>query len=517
MQEIDNYEFLLRLSRGLNEKLDLDQSIRIFFELVEKGLGISEMGILKYDKAQGKFALYRGHNIDEKRYLKIVDGIYKSMISPKTMGEKANLEFMDNGEKKSLAFINLSVERKNIGILAIIRSPEKKGPAHQLELLRAVGAQLATLLERDRLFKEVCLGKDTLSLVNEINCIIAEAGLDEKKMLEALTLPFYHHFNASALGLALHNPDSSPRIIVKSQGRMNCKRRERLISALKASDCLPYDAQQEKYCEYGTGEYLSTSDLPSIISSFDEEVATDLVTIALPSQNHLDKVATMGMCANEGQNIDIMNPLFPLLVNPLALVVENIQLLRKHERLAYTDALTGAFNHRYFQEILEKEFVRASRYGGPLSLIMLDIDHFKRFNDLYGHLQGDKVLAEVAELLRQSVRDVDIVARYGGEEFVIILPQTDFQSAYDTADRIRHSVEAKKLRAINSDTFLSVTISLGLAQYEKGIKNRQQLIERADCALYKSKENGRNQVTLYKECMLEDKKKSREKKPPCAQ
>lgn len=166
------------------------------------------------------------------------------------------------------------------------------------------------------------------------------------------------------------------------------------------------------------------------------------------------------------------------------------------KNLASRDGLTGLYNHLHFQETLEKEVARTKRYGAPLSLIMLDIDFFKRVNDTFGHSSGDLVLKNIGRVLCQSVRSSDIVARYGGEEFAVILPETGETGLKVFAERLRRSIE-KTTMEIGTE-LVSVTISAGGATLTPG-KNqlsKQMLIDIADQALYSSKHKGRNTFTL---------------------
>ncbi len=163
--------------------------------------------------------------------------------------------------------------------------------------------------------------------------------------------------------------------------------------------------------------------------------------------------------------------------------------------MATTDMLTHLKIHHFFHTALHEEFGRARKTGKNLSLIMADIDHFKSFNDTYGHAVGDEVLRRVASVLRDCIRTMDIAARYGGEEFAIILPRTDIHEALIVAERIRSAIES--MRVHSSDNELSVTISLGLTHMDHDLdKNKDQLIDRADKALYISKESGRNRVSF---------------------
>ena len=168
----------------------------------------------------------------------------------------------------------------------------------------------------------------------------------------------------------------------------------------------------------------------------------------------------------------------------VTLMQANIRL----EALATTDGLTGLKNHRAFQEALVHELKQCSRLEATLSVILLDVDYFKRYNDTFGHPAGDCVLQKVAEILRKSVRGTDFTARYGGEEFAAILPGADEEGALRVAERIREGIESAEWRE------LSMTVSIGVTSAEK-IDTPAALIDRADRGLYRSKENGRNRVT----------------------
>jgi diguanylate cyclase (GGDEF)-like protein len=163
-------------------------------------------------------------------------------------------------------------------------------------------------------------------------------------------------------------------------------------------------------------------------------------------------------------------------------------------RMTIVDGLTGAYNKRYFLEFLEREIARCARYRRPLSLLMFDIDHFKSFNDSYGHLTGDQVLRLVGMSLKQTIKGQDITARYGGEEFAVVLPNTALRQALTVADHIRRAVMAKELKKKSTGEILGrVTISVGVSMLKQG-DDTDSLIERADACLYAAKRNGRNRV-----------------------
>lgn len=161
-------------------------------------------------------------------------------------------------------------------------------------------------------------------------------------------------------------------------------------------------------------------------------------------------------------------------------------------RLSTVDGLTQIFNKRYFTETLERELSRARRYERPLALMLFDIDHFKRCNDTYGHRAGDHVLRQMADLVRQRARKVDVVARYGGEEFAVILPEIDLQGAAQFAESVRRMVEGEEF--VFEGRRIPLAISVGVAELDPGMTHADDLIRRADGRLYRAKQTGRNRV-----------------------
>ncbi len=184
---------------------------------------------------------------------------------------------------------------------------------------------------------------------------------------------------------------------------------------------------------------------------------------------------------------------FDIISRHANIVVDYARLYERTKRLSITDGLTKVYNHRYFQEQLLREFSRSERSGRPLSLILLDIDRFKRFNDAYGHQQGDIVLKELARVLQGNIRSGDVLARYGGEEFAIVMPETGDSVCGEVAERLRAAVESHSIPGQDED--LRVTISMGVGSCPReGISSPAELISAADRALYRAKENGRNRV-----------------------
>jgi diguanylate cyclase (GGDEF)-like protein len=180
------------------------------------------------------------------------------------------------------------------------------------------------------------------------------------------------------------------------------------------------------------------------------------------------------------------------LASQAAIALENARLHHAVQRQAITDELTGLVNRRRFFEALETEVARAFELGRPLSLVLADLDKFKRVNDRLGHPGGDEVLKKFAQLIQDHVRDVDVAGRLGGEEFALLLPETDLEGATAGAERLRRSLGGHSM-TLSTGEKLSVTASFGVAQLEVG-QSGDELLRRCDLALYRAKADGRNRV-----------------------
>jgi diguanylate cyclase (GGDEF)-like protein len=187
---------------------------------------------------------------------------------------------------------------------------------------------------------------------------------------------------------------------------------------------------------------------------------------------------------------------FQNIANMGSLALQNALFHEELEWLSVTDRLTELYNYGYFQRRLSEEIHRAQRRQEPLTLLMIDIDYFKEYNDVFGHPKGDLVLKRIAAILRKNTRDIDTLVRYGGEEFAVILPATDKSQALIVAERIRRTVAATEFDGNREIPKVNKTISIGLASYPVDAKTPQGLVEEADRALYAAKRKGRNRVEV---------------------
>ena len=180
----------------------------------------------------------------------------------------------------------------------------------------------------------------------------------------------------------------------------------------------------------------------------------------------------------------------------MAATLKHFQRFSSIKNIAIYDTLTGLYNRRHFEEKLGADAQKSFHGGTPLSLVMVDLDHFKKVNDTFGHTEGDQVLSKISSLLKSSVRKKDTVARYGGEEFILILPGTGLEESFVIAERIRRLVENTLFEVGKAQ--LNLTLSMGISNFPShGVKSKEELIKMADQALYDAKRGGRNKVCIF--------------------
>ena len=228
-----------------------------------------------------------------------------------------------------------------------------------------------------------------------------------------------------------------------------------------------------------------------LISYIDNEIINYCLPII--HQNEVIGAVDLYTAANQKLSFDSLITIKTVCAQ-LGSHIKEYQIFTKAQQLAITDGLTGLYNHRHFQEYLENEIKSGHKKSTSVTLIIVDVDFFKKINDEHGHLQGDKILLHIANILQKGVRSKDFVARYGGEEFGIVITDTPLPKVMEIAERLRANVENDKFR-LNEKTLISATISIGIA-FSKYIQpnDREKLIHTADTALYEAKNTGRNRI-----------------------
>ena len=207
-----------------------------------------------------------------------------------------------------------------------------------------------------------------------------------------------------------------------------------------------------------------------------------------------DKKSKTGYLAIEGLSETDKEKVM-ILGHQFALSLRRVKIYKEIEKIAITDSLTGVHTRRYALERFQEEIRRSQAHKIKMSFLMIDVDYFKKFNDKYGHLTGDRVLRAVGKIIRNNIREIDIAGRYGGEEFCVVLPDTDSEGAKYAAERIRSAAYVAVVQAY--DAKLKVTVSIGVSTYPKDGKTYNDLIDKADIALYQAKKEGRNKVCFF--------------------
>ncbi|HVP38190.1 MAG TPA: sensor domain-containing diguanylate cyclase [Candidatus Saccharimonadales bacterium] len=243
---------------------------------------------------------------------------------------------------------------------------------------------------------------------------------------------------------------------------------------------------------YGFSSWVAKERRPVLLNDLRREAQPGLPVVrsflSVPLQVGSELIGVVNLshsCAHAFAERD--KELLILASSLAAATIEHVLHYQSVKEMAVTDDLTSVYNRRYFQERLQQQAQLSERYLHPYSLVFIDIDHFKQFNDAHGHAAGDQVLAELGRLLKRWARTSDVVVRYGGDEFVVLLPHTDLDGALLAAERLRSSIEAHPFPRRRR-----ITVSLGVASYPRDGKAREDLVHKADQALYLAKRSGRN-------------------------
>ena len=372
----------------------------------------------------------------------LLERIHNSMKLQSLLGNVPEVVRTETNKEVEAVVVKTEQVRKEI---------EKKN--RELEILLETGEDLGTSLELDKIFE--IIKEKIQKIISCQTCIIflvEEVEGEVQLVAKTVAGPYTEYV------LTVKNFPISPN--------------ETIVG---------WVASERKYSFIADTEAQSTP--PPMIRYERSEMAVPLV-----SKEECVGVIYVGQQKANSFTQDDLNLLITL-ANQAAFSITNAQLYQKTHNMAITDGLTGLFTHRIFQEKLQEEVQKAQRYKTCMSMIMVDTDHFKAYNDTYGHPDGDVLLKEICKLLKSYVRGTDIVCRYGGDEFTLILVEADKKTAINTAERIRQAIQLRL-----NQREVKITASIGVASYPEDATNKEELMGKADEALYKAKRGGRNRV-----------------------
>jgi diguanylate cyclase (GGDEF)-like protein len=322
------------------------------------------------------------------------------------------------------------------------------------------------------------------TLYNISKSLSTESEMD--KLLNQVVKEVSHALKVHRMNIMLVNEDRTEMSIVAGFGMPHQEKDVKVKLSEGIYGLVSQTGQAEVFND------LETNPRFKAIHGIDDDTSS---VICAPFKGHGQVIGIVNAYKLGGESFD--TAAFELLMaasNQVGIALENARLFEETRVLSITDGLTALYNRRYFMERLAEEFDRTKRYKRPLSLIFIDIDHFKKFNDTNGHPEGDLLLRSFAEIMKKFARKYDVVARYGGEEFIIILPETDKEMAKITAERLRSEVEKTDFKGGQTQPLGRVTISSGVASFQEDTASFEELIKMADDAMYRAKEDGRNRV-----------------------
>jgi len=386
----------------------------------------------------------------------------------------------------------LTIQGKPIGILSLDAHDFNKFSADHVRLVTAFAAQVSIALENTRLYtREVGSAARFKTLYEFGQSIITKMKLEEmypeiyaavKKLMKTEYFSIALVDREKGLINDVFIMDREVPVELESRGV------EKGLFGKVVKDGKPL------LFHSFTMEEVATTGAIVVGNIEEEEISQSIVIVPLKAGT-----GVIGVLSAQSYTPNMYGPddveALELLASNIAVAIENARLFGTIQSMAITDDLTGLYNRRKFYDIASQEFDRSRRYQRPLSVVMMDIDHFKKVNDTYGHAIGDQVLQGLAHVIKGSLRNADTLARYGGEEFVALLPETSVEEAIRTAERLRVSTSDATLPTRVGN--MSVTISLGVVSLDDSCRNLEELLDRSDLALYASKRTGRNKVSKW--------------------
>jgi len=387
----------------------------------------------------------------------------------------------------------LRLHQQSLGVLTVVGHPGQQFGPGDSALLWSIGRQVAMALENAYLYAASRRKVKEFEALYQLGQTMTST-FNLQEILTRISQTVSTLLQAQAMSLMLLSPDG--RSLSTVAGYNLSEDAFQTVEAIRTrQDVSPSLVALRERRPVAIADLAADSVHESWLQTARERGYRSFLAIPLVAQDHALGCMNLYLTERHEFTADEIQ-LLSTFASQAAISIENARLFEETRQLAITDELTGLANHRQFYHQLAREVRRAQRYKRPLTLLMLDLDYFKAYNDRFGHLAGDQALRELAEVLRRNARDVDILARYGGEEFAIILPETDLERAIIHAERVRTAIASHAFRGKESDPHGDLTVSIGVATLAPGIRKIEELVHDADQALYRAKGQGRNRLEL---------------------
>ena len=471
-------------SQAVLSTFELDEVLRQILLIARDYFHLENVAILLYDPQAQQLSM-RSHlgGDTRRRSIKLGEGMIGNAAKLKRPIYAGNVSkepryVQGSATTRSELAIPLMVRDQVVGVLDCQSDQEHFFDSDTIDLLTLFSTQASMALQNAHLYS---LEQRRAAQLEAINAIAKQttAVLELKELLVKACLLVRQSFGVDHVAILLR--DENDLIMRAQDGRLTPLKRE--------EERIPSSAGMFGQA-MSSGRTVVVNDVstaPLYVPMFAEtrsKVCIPLVSFGQP----------LGVMTLDSAVPDSFDPADTRALESVADIcatgVQNAYYVERVRQLAYIDGLTGIFNRRFFELRIGEELERARRYNGSLAVIMVDIDHFKRLNDEFGHLLGDEVLRQVSSVFSQQLRKVDVVCRYGGEEFALLLPQTTMEQALGVADKLRREIAAWQFPGVPRP----VTISAGTAAFPIHGTTRDEVVKAADAALYAAKQAGRNCV-----------------------
>jgi diguanylate cyclase (GGDEF)-like protein len=477
---------LFEISKTLNSFIDIDETLESLIGIISNILDIRKISIYMFNQSTRRFIIKISEGFDNVE-LNDIEFILKNKREDFIKGKHSFLKI--DADCSAYFFLPLNYENDLIGMLCISKKDSER--EHDVRFLGILASQLAVIIGKEIILERLRKEKEKFRVLNFMSKEMSTC-FEVRKTVDILKENLRFMFDYDIACLLVFKTDYSKADLFFDS--INTQKNDLVKST--------YDIVTGflRLNRKGLGNIdIRTHGIePEILMRRNIDNVGSHLIMPLIEGEQLKGIFFIG--ARDNDNITIENDLelFSIIGNYIASTLEKSYLFKENERLAFTDSMTGTYNYRFFKNRIEEEFLRCRRYSKTMTLLILDIDHFKFFNDNFGHQQGDSVLRETALTIKENVRSIDTLARYGGEEFVVILPETSLEEGVVIAERIRSCIENKNYKNIvHTGKKLHITVSIGIAELKDNISNVREFIDISDACLYKAKNNGRNRVCYY--------------------